>query len=386
MKTFLCLLVMAMGIKAIAQNKPCPGKPEEVKGAWSLETKGSITYNPDIIRSAKPHQVKMLALRDSVLRLIRLVCPELRGFKASQLTVHVTPSVVDSGIAAYDQYTHYNPYICTYKGTLEPVESLTNFRVGINTLDQENFIRHQFVFDAIGEDLYSIPPSAGTIQGYSAYRISNISSAERFGVVIPRSGALPYEPLTKAEFYTILKKLIRANQSHIGSDITKNARIRPEAVLRAELKAEMEEIDKSNLGQDAKNSRKRRLQEDFRTDEQMLQERLAAVDQQYDGYYYKVEELEKRFKSELNRPMYVKEYEFSLSALGNENAYFNDPTAGYCIIRMNPGYFMKKADIWQPQFMLLTWRVEPDRQYSVSLDAAWRERLDMKALEKMLVK
>jgi hypothetical protein len=386
MKTFFCLLMVATSVAVMAQNKPCPGKPEDVKGAWSLESRKDFRYNPDIEKIARPKQANLLAQRDTVLRMIQRACPELKGFKATLLSMFVQPSVVDSGYVSYDHYTHYNPYICTYKGTLEPVESATNFRVGINTLEQENFLRHQFAFDAIGENLYSIPPSAGMIQGFPAYQMGNISSAERYGVILSRKDALPYKVVSKGEFYTLQKKLIRFTQEKNKADIRRTTRIRPEKDLRAELQAEMDEIDKSSLGQDAKNSRKRRLQEDFRTDEQMLQEKLAAVDKQYNDYYRKVEELESRYKSELGEPAYLQEYEYSTSILGNESRFFNDPVKGYTLIRMNPAYFLKTPDKWKPQFMLLTWRVEKDKAYSLALDAAWRKDFDMKALEKMLLK
>lgn len=386
MKTLLCLFMVAAGMAAMAQNKSCPGKPEDVKGAWSLESRKNIQYSPDIEKIARPKQANLLAQRDTVLLMIQRACPELKGFKATLLSIFVQPSVVDSGYVSYDLYTHYNPYICTNKGTLEPVESGTNFRIGINTLDQENFLRHQFAFDAIGENLYSIPPPAGMIQGFPAYQMSNISSAERYGVILSRKDALPYKVVTKGEFYTLQKKLIRFTQEKNKADIRRTTRIRPEKDLRAELQAEMDEIDKSSLGQDARNSRKRRLQDDFRTDEQMLQEKLAAVDKQYDDYYRKVEELESRYKSELSQPAYLKEYEYSLSVLGNDNRFFNDPEKGYVLTRMNPAYFLKTPDKWKPQFMLVTWRVEKDKAYSLSLDAAWRKAFDMKALEKMLLK
>jgi hypothetical protein len=386
MKTLLCLFMVAAGMAAMAQNKSCPGKPEDVKGAWSLESRKNIQYSPDIEKIARPKQANLLAQRDTVLLMIQRACPELKGFKATLLSIFVQPSVVDSGYVSYDLYTHYNPYICTNKGTLEPVESGTNFRIGINTLDQENFLRHQFAFDAIGENLYSIPPPAGMIQGFPAYQMSNISSAERYGVILSRKDALPYKVVTKGEFYTLQKKLIRFTQEKNKADIRRTTRIRPEKDLRAELQAEMDEIDKSSLGQDARNSRKRRLQDDFRTDEQMLQEKLAAVDKQYDDYYRKVEDLESRYKSELSQPAYLKEYEYSLSVLGNDNRFFNDPEKGYVLTRMNPAYFLKTPDKWKPQFMLVTWRVEKDKAYSLSLDAAWRKAFDMKALEKMLLK
>jgi hypothetical protein len=96
--------------------------------------------------------------------------------------------------------------------------------------------------------------------------------------------------------------------------------------------------------------------------------------------------LESTFKAELGQPAYLREYEYSLSILGNENRFFNDPLKGYTLVRMNPAYFLKTAGKWQPQFMLLTWRVQRSKQYSASLDAAWRQKLDMRALEKMLVK
>lgn len=386
MKTFLCPLILALGMTAMAQNKPCPGKPEDVKGTWLLEGKNQYMYSPDVVKIAKPRQTAIQAQRDSILRLIQVVCPELKGFRATLNSVFVNPSVVDSGYASYQHYTHYNPYICTYKGTLETVESLTNFAIGVNSLDQENFLRHQFAFDAIGENLYSVPPSAGSIQGYAAYQMNDISSAERFAVIIPRKGALPFTVVTKGEFYALQKKLIRYSQSKIKTEISKSTRIRPEKELRDRLQADMDEIDQSSLGQDAKNARKRRLQEDFRTDEQMLQEKLLAVDKQYDDYYRKVEELEARFKSELNLPIYLREYEYSMAILGNDNRFFNDPGKGYLVVRMNPAYFLKTAGKWQPQFMLLTWRVEKDKTYSLALDKAWREQFDMQALEKMLVK
>jgi hypothetical protein len=384
MKTLLCPLILAMYMTAMAQKTPCPPKPEEAPGAWSLESRNDFRYDALIVKVAKSRQANMLAQRDSVLRLIRQACPPLTGFKATLLAINVVPSVVDSSFIAYDHYTHYNPFICS-RGNLTAVESLTNFRIGVNSLDQENFIRHQFAFDAIGENLYTIPPRAGTIQGNDAYRISNISTAERYGLIITRKGAVPFTPVTMREFYSLQEKLIRFTQAKLKADVTSSTRIRPEKDLRAELQAEMDEIDRSSLGQDAKNSRKRRLQEDFRTDEQLLQEKLQAIDKQYDGYVNTVEELESRFRSDLDKPMYIREYEYSMAILGNENRFFNDPDKGYMVVRMNPGYFLKTAAKWQPQFMLLTWRKEVDAKYSLLLDEAWRQKLDMQALEKMIV-
>jgi hypothetical protein len=213
---------------------------------------------------------------------------------------------------------------------------------------------------------------------------------ERYAVLVTRNpNESPFVPVSKGEFYQLMRKLIQVKKEHQKAGIKKSTRIRPKEVLEAELKAEMDEIDKSSLGPDAKAARKNRLKQDFMTDEQVLDEKLKQVDKQYNGYLDILVEMENNFKNELDRPVFCREYMFNLNNLNtslNKAHLYNDSLHGYMIVKMNPAYFRKNAEKWKPQFMLITWTRKNGYAFSLNLENTWRNKLDIPSLKSMLVK
>jgi hypothetical protein len=338
----------------------------------------------------------MMAVMDSQALIVKKALPELTGIDGVMVRNIWGSSVVDSAYLAYGLYSHYFDYFCSDQNKLKrSTEANTNFQIGVNVLNQEEFIKKQHELQQTGMLMYSIPPPAGQVQGFPAYQMySNGENSktwkERYAVLITRDpNERPFVPVSKGEFYTLMRKLIQVKKEDQKAGLKKSTRIRPKEVLEAELKAEMDEIDKSSLGADAKAARKNRLKQDFMTDEQVLEEKLKQVDKQYDGYLERLVEMENYFKNELQRPVFCREYEFNLNNLNTsfDKAHlYNDSLNGYMIVKMNPAYFRKNVEKWRPQFMLITWTRQNGYAFSLNLENVWRNKLDIPSLKLMLVK
>jgi hypothetical protein len=348
-----------------------------------------------VIAAVKASKSKMMATMDSQALIVKKAIPELTGIDGVMIRNIWGSSVVDSAYLAYGLYSHYFDYFCTNQHKLKrSTEANTNFQIGVNVLNQEEFLKKQHELEPAGMLLYSIPPSAGQVQGFPAYQMYSNGEdpktwKERYAVLVTRDPAeRPFVPVSKGEFYLLLRKLIQVKKEDQKAGIKKSTRIRPKEVLEAELKAEMDEIDKSSLGQDAKTSRKNRLKQDFMTDEQVLEEKLRQVDKQYDGYLAILTEMENYFKHELQRPVFMPEYNFNQNNLNtslNKAYLYNDSLHGYTIVKMNPAYFQKNAEKWKPQFMLITWTRKNGFAFSLNLENVWRNKLDIPKLRSMLV-
>ncbi len=394
------LLIISVLFYLGMQGQDCTEeKAAQTKGKWQPTSdylNNVQEESKSVIAAVKASKAKMMAIMDSQAVIVKKAIPEMKGIDGVMIRNIWGSSVVDTAYLAYGLYSHYFDYYCSDQHKLKrATEANTNFQVGVNVLNQEEFIKKQYELEPAGMLLYSIPPSAGRVQDFPAYQMySNGENPktwkERYAVLVTRdSTERPFTPVSKGEFYKLLRKLIQVKRDEQKAGIKKSTRIRPKEVLEAELKAEMDEIDKSSLGPDAKTARKNRLKQDFMTDEQMLDEKLKQVDKQYDGYLERLVEMENYFRNELQRPVFCPEYIFNLNNLNTSfnNAHlYNDSLHGYTIVKMNPAYFRKNVEKWRPQFMLVTWTRSNGFAFSRNLETVWRNKLDFPSLKSMLVK
>lgn len=398
-KIFTLLIISVLFCSGIQAQDCTEEKAAKTRGKWEPVTdylNNVEEESKSVIAAVKGSKGKMMAIMDSQALLIKRAIPELTGIDGVMIRNIWGSSVVDSAYLAYGLYSHYYHYYCSNQRQLKRVsEANTNFQIGVNTLNQEEFLKKQHELLPTGMLLYSIPPAAGTVQGFPAFQMySNGENPatwkERYAVLVTRNpNESPFVPVSKGEFYQLMRKLIQVKKDEQKTSIKQSTRIRPKEVLEAQLKAEMDEIDKSSLGQDAKTSRKNRLKQDFMTDEQVLEEKLKQVDKQYNGYLDILVEMENHFKHELDRPVFCREYMFNLNNLNtslNKAHLYNDSLHGYMIVKMNPAYFRKNAEKWKPQFMLITWTRKNGYAFSVNLENTWRNKLDIPLLKSMLVK
>lgn len=337
----------------------------------------------------------MLSTMDSFSVVVKNALSQPIGFDG-RITRNIwSCSDVDSSYGGYEWYAHFFDYFCSDGIIKKANETSTNLRISVNTLDAENFLRRQFFFEPYGIVLFSIPPPAGAVHGNPCYQMFSNGEdpktwTERYAVLLTRNDSVrPFTAVTKGEFYAMVRSCIQKEKEARKQNIITHTKIRPRKELEDALKARMDEIDKSSLGTDARNARKRRLQQDFRTDEEMLQEALDRVDKQYQSYTDKLNEMESRFKNELNTPVYTKDYEFTLDVLNtsyNNQHLFNDSLHGYMIVRANPSYFKATPQKWRPQFLLITWKRQNGFLYSRNLESLWRSKLDMGKLKSFLLK
>ncbi|HWC54457.1 MAG TPA: hypothetical protein VG676_12805 [Chitinophagaceae bacterium] len=396
MKKYI-LVLYGLILVLIASSQSCEEKAAQTPGKWIMSS-----YTPGYSKSDKKQtsgiesgKINMYLLMDTLTGIVKKALPQLQGFDGRITKKILSSSDVNLSYGGYELYSHYFEYYCSNDVIKKADESRTNFIISVNVLDVEDFLRKQFYFEPFGIKLYTVPIPAGRVQSFPSYQMYSYGDdpkfrADRFAVLITRDqSVLPFTPVTKGEFYPLVRNCINQERETQKKSITNNTPIRPKAELEAELKKQMDEIDKSSLGQDAKNARKRRLQQDFRTDEQLLDEKLKAVDKQYEGYLTRLDEMERVFKNELNTPVFTKEWEFTLSVLNtsyNQQHLFNDSLHGYMIVKLNPAYFKKTAEKWKPQFFLVTWRKDNSYPYSRSLDALWRTKLDFEKIRSLLVK
>lgn len=396
MKYYL-LLILSVFIYMSSGAQTCNELALQKAGKWSAAA-DYLSYKQGGLpmpAALKKYQAKMLVLMDSMTKLVKKALPVPTGTDGKIIRNIRQFSEIDTTYASYEWYAHFLNFYCSGGKIVKASETNTNLRFTVNGLTTEDFFRKQYYFEPYGVAFNTVPPPAGTVQGFPVYQLYSYGEnpatwTERYAILITRNpDERPFVPVTKGEFYPLMRQLINKEREIRKAEQKKSTKIRPVAELEAALNKQLAEIDNSKLGTDAKNARKRRLKEDFRTDEQLLEEKYKQTDKQYDGYLQRLTETENAFKEELQRPVFLKEYEFSLNLFNtsyNQQHLFNDSLKGYMLAKPNPAYFKKSAERWKPQFILMNWRRENREQYSGNLEAVWRDKLDLAKLKSLLVK
>lgn len=176
-------------------------------------------------------------------------------------------------------------------------------------------------------------------------------------ILIHRDGMLPYIPVTRKQYLD--RCIVFTTRSH--DKIIEGARQMPVRNLEEQEKEKKAKLDKFQK-QFANDPKKLKANVDYylsqyKTDQQMRDERVAkAIEMKARELKVFTDELEKTTREGLlNSPAIILAMYYTVPSV-----FETDPQKGNMLITENPDYIRRNLPGYLPQFMVLTWRWNPD--------------------------
>jgi hypothetical protein len=224
-----------------------------------------------------------------------------------------------------------------------------------------HMIQHQ-MNNALGERLFTLPPQRGTITGFPVFE--PIPKGEEdtpwllfYSVLVHHPGKLPYIPITKREFFDILKRYIDAEEK--------------KAVYNSDIRNATQYQIKNN-------------------GEEFYGEAMERVIKQYQGIRSNLTQLEKLYEKEMSQPAILRTWEYGIRDIEiadpTQKKLFTTANRGYQLVRANPDYMDQTREKWKPQFMWVEWYKPLAKQNAIELDKVMREKFDFKELGNLLTR
>lgn len=198
--------------------------------------------------------------------------------------------------------------------------------------------------------------------------------------MITYPGKLPYVPVTRKEYLQEARQEVAKTQIEAIERVKKTTRIRPAAEQEAAKNREVEYLRKSYPDSPR---RWQRYLEDYRTDEQRLQETIDHLTEQHQATIDMMDDLLRSLSpEELQKPAVV-------SVIATAFKGFEDDFKGRnanMLIRWNPDYFDKKLSRAAPQFITVLIREERRDIPFVGVTRLLKQKFRFDALSSMLGK
>lgn len=349
------LLVVALSLAGLqAPPRPCDEQAAVMAGGWTASADAGIGYGWHPL--TKRYQKQIAPVLDGIAALVRNAYPDPVG---SQGKYYRNYTVEGGGPndATYELTVNFRGYGCDRAGQIKPLtETATWLYVQVNAVALGNiaFETRQHFLSA-PEDLglltlppsrvlrtpsprdterkpidSTLPPSMQAFPNFThegeydstpySYNTRTVSQV----VFLTPDDTLPYDPVSIGEFLDLNEKLIRAQMAADDGTLAEFHR--------------------------------------------RLLARVAAVRQRYAG--------------QLADPAYIASRHWGERAL-DEDRPFVGRDSGYLLARRS-GRFGSPAAGYQPRFMVVAWRWQPEVPYSVRVHEALKNNLDFAALKAQL--
>jgi hypothetical protein len=256
----------------------------------------------------------------------------------------------------------YFPCICS-KGTVKAyTQTDTWIYLHVNGFWPSGHMFQHEINKALGEKLFTLPPQRGILGGYPVFEPipkgeEDSPSLLYYSVLVHHPGKLPYTPITKREFFDILK-------SHVDAEEKK-------ALYRADIKNATPYQIKNN-------------------GEEFYAEAMERVIKQYQSIRSNLTQLEKLYEKEMSQPAILRTWEFTIRTLEiadpTQRKLFTTANRGYQLVRSNPDYMDQTQEKWKPQFMWVEWLKPLAMKNAIELDRVMREQFDFKELGNLLTR
>lgn len=348
---FFCML------KVTAQN--CPEKPETKKGVWkkgNYSVPHAPTTNPETLKNQKA----ILSEVDSIGALFIRYNPQPVGSEARwHASLSTEGDSVTSPDLAFTDYMYnagFFPYYCSQGSYKTISDTKTWIYLSINSYWSSGYTEQHEFNNLLDEQVFTLAPQRGTLGGYPVFEPIPIGEWDDpkvlfYSVLIHHPGKLPYQTVTKGEFFEMNRKLIDKKEIEYKKGI---------------------DYQRKNMGEDW-----------YKEQSERIKNQAQAMRDNFD-------QLVKLYEKELSQPAILRTWEWTIRdmeiANPTEKKLFTTANRGYQLVRANRDYMDQSRTKWKPQFMWVQWSKDLASQNSYELDKVMHEQFDFKELGKLLTK
>jgi hypothetical protein len=361
----ICTLILAICFSESLYAQKCAEEPTQKKGVWKRESDTGLEgfeVHPATVKYKK----QVSTFLDSIANLFIKYNPqpigsEVMWFKDLRTDWDSITSP-DPSFTNYEFVGVYHPYICS-NGTVKAYSQTDTWVfLQANGFFHSGFMRQQEINNALREKLFTLPPQRGSLGGYPVFE--PIPKGEEdspwllyYSVLVHQPGKLPYTPITKGEFFDILKRHADAEEK------------------------------KDLYNADIKNATPYQIKNNG---EEFYAEAMEMRTKQYQGIRSNLTQLEKLYEKEMSQPAILRTWEFSLRDLEiadpTQKKLFTTANRGYQLVRSNPAYMDQSQEKWKPQFIWVAWWKPLAMQNAHELDKVMKEKFDYGELGKLLTR
>jgi len=352
---FIFYFLLIHCLASVAQ--PCSEDAKTKKGSWE-KTADFNYFAPTVHPETKKNINAIKLLLDTIAGIFIRSNPRPVGASAEwQRYLEAEKDSVTSPDPSFTNYqfvASFYPFICS-KGVVKPFSQTDIWLyVHVNGYWPSGHTLQHEINKTLGEKLFTLPPRKGVLNGYPLFE--PIPRGEKdnpklffYSVLIHQPGKFPYLPVTRAEFFALNKKLIDQKEKEYQQGL---------------------EFQRNRQG------------------EEWYRKESERVRKQFQATRDNLNKLEKAYAAELNEPVYLKTWEWTLRSVEIANPankdIFVSPSEGFQLVRSNPDYVNKNKARWKPQFIWIKWYKPVGNPAAIELDNLLKNQFDFSKLGKLL--
>ncbi|HWB92169.1 MAG TPA: hypothetical protein VG605_09960 [Puia sp.] len=230
------------------------------------------------------------------------------------------------------------------------------------------------------QDVMTLAVSAGVRNECPYFEKKSDNGKQGIWLVTSRPDMLPYMPVTRKEYLSMVIADLNATRERIIADVKSRTPVRSAEEQAAEKKSAIGLLSTRYSGTELE-MRIRRYLEQYKSDEDYLKENIGRATADVDTTMHIVQRMLSHLApATLAAPAIV-------SPVAREFEGFRDGEPGMVmLIRPNPVFFQSGAAQEKPQFFLVMWNSNSDSAATADIESLVSENLDTHILKEMLKK
>jgi hypothetical protein len=393
---------------SVSAQTPCsPGSVESMPGRWIKDADALADATQGGFASSKvPLLLKKM---DRYYALVSALYPDLKGMRAKWKKRISGDLHFSNGPKPHNLDFFFHKYLCE-GGTLvdSSVWERSSIFIFVNSLEQfvksTGELRNGKLTTYQGKVIYRMSHRLGKHGGYDYFEPPHGDGFGGWGlqhfrtVLITYPGKLPFRYLTRRDMIDFLRAQLDEEQPRETDRLKLIYPVRPKEVQEAEKTTQVEKLKKEYANSPR---RVQRYLEDYRTDEQKLEEAAAKLKADFDKRRFVLDKIEKKYTGRLDEIGTVWESDLHYGALDDDWDFMEDKgkddhlcnSNGICWhgsarVVMNEDYFDKKLapDVPQLFTVCFAWTTLSHTPFFVKMKDDWLNNFKFDELAGMLGK